>query len=138
MYTPAGEIEKAPELGAIRSDENSVQLFSLEMKVSFPQCGNVLDPWTGTLVCLRVVLDMGASCADLEEDEECFQYSLARLRIFIVPYAIMEHMEDNVGLDTCQDAVFPPRLKKVRVHLVFPLLCTPLTARTMQMTIKPE
>lgn len=105
-----GNFKDPSELGSIRADEKSVELFSFALKVSSPHFGNVLYQWAGTLVCFRAALDIGVTCVALEEYEECFQYTLAKLIICIMPDESTEHMEDYVGVDPCPEAVLasPP------------------------------
>ncbi len=81
-------------LAAIRKDEKSTDLFKHIIRMLSPPGGIVMDPIGGTFTCALACLDSGRGCVSMEEDYECFRYSVGRARIFATPGTSTSSLEE--------------------------------------------
>ncbi len=88
------KLKKPKQLGALRTDEKSVQLYSHIIKMISPVNGTVFDPISGTCAASIACLETNRSCVCLEKDLVCYRYAIGRARIFATPGATMKDLED--------------------------------------------
>ncbi len=113
------KLRKPKEIGALRKDERSVQLYSHVIKMLTPVGGSVIDPLGGACTATIVCMETKRSCVCLESDTQCYSYAIGRARIFATPGATMADLSDYaepIDVDELTDNDLNPPLKKRRTN----------------------